>query len=198
MFDIYAKTRKRKFQKPWDRNLPHMWVENKKKEFEITKVNQFWSQDFTHLYFKWIEFYLATVIDEFTKEIIWYSIWLHHEKSLIIQALNDAINKKKLTPEYSHSDQWSEYRSYEYFEALSKYKISASMSKKSSPWENWTQESFYWKFKFELWNLNRFDTFEKAIEAVILQIYYYNNLRIHTTLKMTPVEFARLQTKSYL
>lgn len=104
MFEIYPKTRKRKFQKPGDRNLPHMWVENKKKEFKITKINQFWSQDFTHLYFKWIEFYLATVIDEFTKEIVWYSIWLHHEKSLILEALKMWIKRKKITPEYSHSD----------------------------------------------------------------------------------------------
>lgn len=196
MFEIYATTRKRKFQKPWDKNLPHMWVKNKKKELEITKVNQVWSQDFTHLYFKWIEFYLATVIDEFSKEIVWYSIWLHHEKSLILEALKMWINRKKITPEYSHSDQWSEYRSYEYFEALSKYKISASMSKKSSPWENWSQESFYWKFKFELWNLNRFNSFEEAIEAVILQIHYYNNYRIHTTIKMSPVEFSKLHTNS--
>ena len=34
MFEIYAKIRKRRFQKPWDKNLPNMWVENKKKEFE--------------------------------------------------------------------------------------------------------------------------------------------------------------------
>lgn len=192
MFEIYAKTKKRKFVKSWDRKLPHMWVENKKKQLEIKKVNQVWSQDFTHLYYKWIEFYLATVIDEFNKEVIWYSIWLHHEKSLILEALNMAVRIRKTTPEYAHSDQWSEYRSYEYFEALSRYKISASMSKKSSPWENWAQESFYWKFKFELWNLNRFNTFAEAIEAVILQIHYYNNFRIHTKLKMSPVQFANL------
>ena len=37
---------------------------------------------------------------------------------------------------------------------------------------------------------------KEALEAVILQIHYYNNFRIHTTLKMSPVEFAKLQTKS--
>ena len=166
--------------------------ENMKKELDITKINQIWSQDFTHLYYKWIEFYLATVIDEFNKEIIWYSIALHHENSLILEALNMAVRIRNITPDYAHSDQWSEYRSYEYFSVLERYRISASMSKKSSPWENWAQESFYWKFKFELWNLNRFDTFAEAIEAVILQIHYYNNFRIHTSLKMTPVQFAKL------
>ena len=31
---------------------------------------------------------------------------------------------------------------------------------------------------------------EEAIEAVHLQIHYYNNYRIHTALKMSPVQFA--------
>lgn len=172
-----------------------MWVKNSKKTIELNEINQVWSQDFTHLYYRWILFYLATVIDEYSKEVVWFSIWLHHEKWLILNALKMAVLKKNTVPKYAHSDQWSEYRSYEYFEALARYKISASMSKKSSPWENWAQESFYWKFKFELWNLNRFDSFEKAVEAVILQIHYYNNFRIHTKLKMSPVQFVNLIPK---
>lgn len=51
-----------------------MLAKNKKKEIEITKVNQFWREDFANLYFKWIEFYLATAIDEFSKQVVWYSI----------------------------------------------------------------------------------------------------------------------------
>ena len=68
-FEIYCKTRKKKFSKPLDRNLPHMWVKNSKKTIELNEINQVWSQDFTHLYCKWIEFYLATVIDEFNCKI---------------------------------------------------------------------------------------------------------------------------------
>jgi len=60
----------------------------------------------------------------------------------------------------------------EYFSILERYKISASMSKKSSPWKNWAQELFYWKFKFELGNLNMFETIDEVFEAVILQIHY--------------------------
>jgi transposase InsO family protein len=190
-YDIYAKIpKKRRFTKPWDKNLPHMWVDNIKKELDIVKVNQVWSWDFTHLFYKHTEFYLATMIDDYSKEIVWYKVWMHHEKELIIWALDDWITKKWLSPEISHTDQWSEYRSYKYFEALKRYSISASMSRKAAPWENWGQESFYWKFKFELWNLNRFNSIEEAIEAVHLQIHYYNNDRIHTVLKMSPVQFA--------
>jgi transposase InsO family protein len=68
------------------------------------------------------------------------------------------------------------------------------MSRKSSPWENGSQESFYGKLKFELWNLNRFGNIAEVIEAIHLYIYYYNNNRIHTSLKMTPVDFAKLHS----
>ena len=56
------------------------------------------------------------------------------------------------------------------------------MSKKSSPWENGFQESFYGKFKLEL-------DHPRCYEAIALQIYYYNHKRIHTALKMPPAVF---------
>lgn len=190
IYELYGKTKKRrKFSKPNDKNLPNMWVINKKKGINISKVNQVWSSDFTHLYFKWKEFYLSTIIDEFSKEITWFNLWFSHTKELIIWAIDDAFNKSNIVPELLHSDQWSEYRSYEYFNALKEYNISASMSKKSSPWENSVQESFYWKFKYELGNLNRFENMWEVIEEIYLKIHYYNNFRIHTTLKMSPREF---------
>lgn len=192
-YSIYAKVRKkRRFIKPWDKNLPHLGVKNSKKYVTITEINQVWSSDFTHLYYKWIEFYLATVLDEYSKKIVWYTLSTHHEKEIVFSALEKAIEQEQMTPEIQHSDQWSEYRSHEYFSLLERYNISASMSRKASPWENWAQESFYWKFKFELWDLNSFDSYEKAIEAVHLQIYYYNNKRIHTTIWMSPQHFINL------
>ena len=193
-YSIYARVRiKRRFIKPWDKNLPHLGVKNSKKDVSINKINQVWSSDFTHLYYRWIEFYLATVLDECSKKIVWYTIATHHEKEIVFAALEKAIEKEQATPQIQHSDQWSEYRSHEYFSLLERYNISASMSRKASPWENWAQESFYWKFKFELGDLNRYASYEEAIEAVHLHIYYYNNERIHTTIEMSPQDFIDLQ-----
>jgi len=194
-YSLYWLTRmKRKFIKPGDRNIASMWVVNFKKDFEIQNIHHFWSSDFTHLYFKGVQFYLATILDEYSKQIVGYSLWFHHSKELIFQAIKNAVWKTKQTPLFLHSDQGSEYRSYEYFEILKKYNISASMSRKSSPWENGSQESFYWKLKFELWDLNRFKSMAEVIEAIHLHIYYYNNFRIHTTLKMAPAKFAKLHS----
>jgi len=171
-----------------------MWVKNLKKELKVQFIHQVWNSDFTHIYYRGTELFLATVLDEYSKQIVGYTLWFHHGKELILWAVKHAVLKTKKTPIYLHSDQGSEYRSYEYFDALEKYNISASMSRKSSPWENGSQESFYGKLKFELWNLNRFWTIAEVIEAIHLYIYYYNNNRIHTSLKMTPVDFAKLHS----
>lgn len=169
-------------------------MKNLRKDLEITRQNQIWSSDFTHLYYKQREFYLATVLDEYGKNIIGYKLSFHHGKQFIIETVKTAISNAQEVPHILHSDQGSEYRSYDYFDTLKQYNITPSMSRKSSPWENSCQESFYGKMKFELGNLSRFETFEQAIEAIHLWIYYYNNERIHTTLKMSPKQF--LEQKS--
>ena len=63
------------------------------------------------------------------------------------------------------------------------------MSQKSSPWQNGRQESFYQKLKFELEELNSYKSQGELIEAIAIQIHYYNHRRIHSALKMPPAIF---------
>ena len=65
------------------------------------------------------------------------------------------------------------------------------MSKKSSPWENAYQESFYSQFKLDLGRTDCFETLGELIEAIYLAIHYYNTKRIHTALKMPPLTYKK-------
>ena len=150
--------------------------------------NTAWSTDFTYLHYRSSFLYLATVLDTYTKEIVGYSISRRHTADLVQKAMRNAITKHK-TPQIHHSDQGSEYQSYQYQDYLKQHNIQISMSKKSSPWENGFQESFYGKFKQELGNLNNYNTEIEAIEAIVLQLHYYNNKRIHTTIRDIPALF---------
>ena len=69
--------------------------------------------------------------------------------------------------------------------------IKASFSSKSSPWQNGYQESFYSEFKKDLGQPTRFETIGEFMEAIYLQVHYYNNRRIHTALKMPPALYAK-------
>ncbi len=158
-------------------------------DFVICKPDQVWVSDFTYLSYKQRFLYLATILDAFTREIIAWNISSRHNKELITATLIDAINKRNSAPQIFHSDQGSEYRSNNLIDILKTRNIKSSMSKKASPWENGKQESFYQKFKFELDDFNDYPDQGELIEAIALQIHYYNHKRIHSALKMPPVAF---------
>jgi len=65
------------------------------------------------------------------------------------------------------------------------------MSDRGSPWQNGQMESYFGRFKEESGDLNRFESLPELVEYIYQQVYYYNNKRIHTTLKMAPVQFKQ-------
>lgn len=176
-----------------DKKLPDTKIPNLIKELEINKPNQVWCADFTYLKFQGLWYYLATVIDAYTKEIVGFHLSTSHQTELVIQALETAIRTYQ-TPEINHSDQGSEYRSFQYQELLKANNIKPSNSAKSSPWQNGFQESFYGKFKqeLELNKLPKTSTFADIYNYIANQIDYYNNYRIHTTICNIPSKFRTL------
>ena len=154
------------------------------------KRNILWASDFTYFWFHGRWWYLATVIDVFSREIVGFFFSRNHNKELILAALQDAL-KDHPAPRYLHSDQGSEYQSYAYFDLLKTNGIQASFSAKASPWQNGFQESFYGEFKKDLGDTYRFETLGEFIEGLQLQIHYYNNKRIHTALKGPPALFKK-------
>ncbi|GIW59310.1 MAG: hypothetical protein KatS3mg087_0376 [Patescibacteria group bacterium] len=99
-------------------------------------------------------------------------------------------------PTFVHTDQGAKYTSQDYTQLVQNFGVTISMSTKSSPWENGYQESFYNNFKTDLGlEFDRFTTTGEIVEAIHQQIYYYNHLRIHTTLKMPPYKFRLLHSR---
>lgn len=156
------------------------------------KSNSIWVSDFTYLKFhgKWI--YLATIMDIFDRKIVGWSLLTSHTAQLTTSALIDAVEKQG-RPDIIHSDQGREYTAKIYINFVENLKVKISMSHKGCPWENGYQESFYSQFKVDLGDQNRFKTLGELAVAVYHQIHYYNNLRIHTKLKMPPVKFSEQQ-----
>ena len=189
--------RTKKLIKPDDINKPTTVYENLIKEIVPQEPNLIWVADFTYISWQGKFIHLATIMDLFTREIIGFAISKTHDRFMCLQALNMAFTKTKTKPKYHHSDQGSEYDSVDYIQALIHNQIIISMSKKGSPWENGFQESFYSGFKVDLGRPDQFETLGELIEAIYLQINYYNTSRIHTSLKTNPVNFReQYQLKS--
>ncbi|PIU34878.1 hypothetical protein COT03_01740 [Candidatus Shapirobacteria bacterium CG07_land_8_20_14_0_80_39_18] len=186
---------KRRVRKPWkkdDLGKPETGYANLIKEInpKDLKQNEVWVSDFTYLKYKDRFLYLATIMDLWDREIVGVNISRFHNKELILGAFEDALDKTD-KPEILHSDQGSEYDSEKYLGLVEKLGIKVSMSAKGSPWQNGYQESFYSNFKLELGQTNRFETVGELIEEVYKQISYYNNRRMHSKLKMSPVQFRQ-------
>lgn len=186
---------RRKWQKKGDIGLPVASYKNEIKKLEVTEANIVWIADFTYIKYKSSWLYLATVIDSYTGEVIGSAISSRHNRFLVKSAALDAIKKRGLLPQYFHTDQGSEYQSEEHADFLARLGVTVSMSKKGSPWENGRQESFFSHYKLELENVNRFESEGELIANIYNQIYYFNNVRIKTKLRMAPTKFYELTAK---
>lgn len=159
------------------------------KEMILTEPNQVWSGDFTHFDWKRRTYYLATVMDIYTRQILGWHVAANHSTELVIEALNMAIGTRSKSPKLFHSDHGSEYIGEEYVTKLKDSGITPSNSGKGKPWQNAEAESFFFRFKEEFGDPNRFETFEKLFEGLCQQFKVYNTKRIHSALKMSPDAF---------
>lgn len=175
--------------KPDDQNRPETQVINILQQICPLFQNIIWAGDFTYLWYQERFWYVATAIDVYTREIVGWHIANHHTSDLIVRAFDDAVWRQRTTPIYFHSDQGSEYVSGAYAATLAKHHVVPSHSRKSSPWQNGFQESFYNNFKLELGDIRRFAGVGELIATIHSQINYYNQRRIHTALKMPPTVF---------
>lgn len=179
-----------------DLGRPETRVENILKAICPIQPNVVWAGDFTYFWFIDRFWYLATVIDVHTREVLGWHVANHHTASLIVDAFQDAARRTETSPKYFHSDQGSEYVSGAYESLLLSYGTQPSHSRKGSPWQNGYQESFYNNFKLELGDIRRFNHVGELIEAIHRQIHYYNNERIHSALRMPPVAFRMRVNRS--
>jgi len=148
-----------------------------------------WVADFTYLPFHGRFVYLATVMDVFGREIVGWSVLTVHSTPLVLGALFSALQHHS-SPAVFHSDNGSEYASKSFIDAMTLLGIAVSRSKKSSPWENGYQESFYSQFKVDLGDPECFETLGELVYEIHRAIGQYNRRRIHSALKMPPAQFV--------
>lgn len=155
-----------------------------------TQPNQVWAQDFTYLWCMGRWYYLSTVLDIFSREIVGWGVSIHHDTKLILSALYDALSKRE-TPGILHFDRGSEYLSGQHLDLLERLEVRPSVSAPGSPWQNGFQERFYGSLKTELGSLKNIISEGELFEQIALTLNYYNTRRIHTKLKTNPRQFRQ-------
>lgn len=142
--------------------------------------------------------YLAVHKDALGQMVYGCEIGQNMETGLVLESLRRATaylkSKKIPIPRNTlfHSDQGSQYTSYEYVNAILKIG-KLSYSAPGTPTDNPGQESFFGRFKDE-WKDEVYEmkSFAEAKEFIQEKIKYYNYKRLHTSIKnQTPYFFTK-------
>jgi transposase InsO family protein len=163
-------------------------IKDRSKDIKIP--HDVWSSDVSYIKYRGRFWYLATIEDIGTRQIMGVEIGKQHNSQLVLKTIKQALSKGK-KPTIFHSDQGTEFMARLCTGYLEDQGIQISVSGKGSPWENGYKESFYGRFKDEFGDVNRFETVGELIEEIYTKIQYYNTKRIHTRLKMPPAIFAK-------
>lgn len=95
--------------------------------------------------------YLATVIDLATREVIGYAMADHHRAELVVDALKMAGLRGGLTPGcIMHTDRGSEYTSGEFRKQIRELSLRQSMGRTGICYDNAAAESFFGLLKAEI------------------------------------------------
>ena len=160
------------------------------RDFKADRPMQKLSTDVTQFNVLGEKIYLSPTIDLFNNEVIAYDIRMSPNLKQTKAMLNKLF---KRLPEGAnpilHSDQGWQYRHKEYKQLLKEHNIIQSMSRKGNCYDNSPIESFFGRLKIEMFYDEKFESVEEFIDKLHEYIYYYNNERICTRLKTSPVQY---------
>jgi putative transposase len=162
------------------------------REFNPMAPNTAWVTDITYIktHEGWL--YLAVVLDLFSRKIVGWSMQSLMTKQLVLDALLMAVWRRKPKSEVMvHSDQGSQYTSYEWQSFLSEQGLEGSMSRRGNCHDNAVAESFFQLLKRERIKKRIYSTRQDARADIFNYIeMFYNVKRKHGSNNLlSPVNF---------
>ena len=159
------------------------------RDFKAERPNQKWVTDISYIHTQQGVLYLSVIRDLFDNSIVAYKTSTTQNVQLVLETIKAAKRKEKVTGELQlHSDQGFQYTSHGYFKLTQAYHITPSMSSKGNPYDNAMAENFFSILKTECIYRTKLKTYEEARLLIGEYIRFYNNDRIQTKTKLTPLE----------
>ena len=186
-YNLLSVVRRKKFQ--YCSQYLHRYPNVLNRNFSADRPNQKWVTDISYIKTSEGFLYLSVIRDLYDNCIVAYKTAKDQSIKLVLDTIKAAKKKEKVTGELQlHSDQGFQYTSHAYFNLTQSYGIKQSMSRRGNPYDNALAENFFSILKTECIHRVKLKTYEQARLLIGEYINYYNNYRIQTKTKLTPLE----------
>lgn len=172
---IYPKQKNLSEPHPEHRKYPYLLA-----NLNICRPNHVWGSDITYIKIIGGWAYLIAILDWFSRYVVAWTLAPTLEKEFVIQTYERAL--KIATPEYSNSDQGSQYTTNELIELLLGEKIKISMDGRGRYMDNIFTERLWRTVKYENVYPMKYENFKEAETGLKKYFVFYNNERRHQSL----------------
>lgn len=176
--------KKRKVQTT-DSHHEHPRFKNLIKDLKITHPNQAWVGDVTYIRINNRWYYVAHLLDAYSRKIVGWAISSANDTSLVAEAF--LMAKECGVPQIHHSDQGATYASTAYTKMLMEHGVRLSMAASGAPYENGLSERWNRTLKEEEVDRRDYLALAEAEKSIGEFVLRYNERRIHSSLRyLTP------------
>jgi len=130
-------------------------------------------------------FRMLTLIDEYSRECLAIDVARKQTSEDVLERLSDLFVRRGV-PEYIRSDNGSEFTAQKVTEWLERVGVKTLFIEPGSPWENGYNESFNGTLRYELLDMEWFDTLLEAKVLIERWRVEYNTVRPHSSLGYRP------------
>ena len=186
-YNLLSVVRRKKFH--YCSQYLHRYPNSLNRDFSADRPNQKWVTDISYIKTAQGFLYLSIIRDLYDNSIVAYKMDKEQSVKLVLDTIKAAKKKEKITAELQlHSDQGFQYTSHAYYKLTKEYGISPSMSRRGNPYDNALAENFFSILKTECIHRVKFAGYDEARLIISEYINFYNNYRIQTKTKLTPLE----------
>jgi putative transposase len=163
-----------------------------KRDFRAPRPDRLWVADITALPTRSGPYYLAAIVDAFSRRVVGWSMATHMRTELVTAALDAALVRRRPgTDLVYHSDHGTQYTSLAFGRRLRESGIAEPMGSIGDCYDNAMAESFFATLETELIDRSDWASTSEAQAAVFDYIeVFYNRIRRHSSLgNLSPEQF---------
>jgi putative transposase len=174
----------------------HRWFSQHPNHVRWTRAtgpNQIWVGDLTYLQVGRRWWYLATVLDQYSRRVLAWRLSTVRDARLTGAVVRAALRRRR--PAIGlifHSDRGSEYLGASFRHRLVARGVRQSMTRGGAPGENPHIESFFHSCKADVIHGRGFQTIAELRRTLRWYLPFYNHQRLHSALGyQSPVDYER-------